>query len=331
MIEQEKGLLYLIKLNNTSFEQNPGRINLPKGHYVAEIREGSFSYKFGYSSDVEVLYRSKDGKKKIKFPNFGKFKTKENAENIYQGISVEFQHEGGEIEVYNPKPANQYFNKIVGECIVGIWDGRTFGSPFGCFEPQGYNPTSNNNILILRNGTSRPYQTMMEDNWNVTWQSDLSDFGKFNAIIVPPESYSFIYKIRDKDCLDSYIKSGGRVYLVGAALQYLSYYNSIPFKAPWYLDNNEYNVIATSAGDMLGSNFNEYIRFNTSLTIPALMGDGMVYLYSSDINIGNKWCAMKRIKHDKGKIVWSSFFLMDYDNTENWNNLVLDQISWLLE
>ncbi|MHA1372226.1 MAG: hypothetical protein ACTSRA_21205, partial [Promethearchaeota archaeon] len=59
-------------------------------------------------------------------------------------------------------------------------------------------------------------------------------------------------------------------------------------------------------------------------------GYQLAHLYSTDEKIDNL-CTMKRTEHDKGKVVWSSFFLMDYDNTENWNQLVLDQIDWLIK
>lgn len=333
MIEQEKGLLYLVRLNGTSFEQNPGKIKLPKGHYVAEIREGVFSYKFGHGADVEVTYKQ-GSKKRLKFPELGRFKTRETAEDIYQGMSIEFEHDGGAVEVYNPRPAKQYFGKILGECIVGVWDGKMFGSPKGQFEAQKYEPVGKDNILILTsNIESSPYKKQMSK-WNLTWQSDLKDYGKYNLIIIPPESYSFLHKMRDKNCLDPYIRSGGRIYIVGAAPQYLSYYNTLPFDLPWYLGNGKYNTVATAIKDMIIGKSRNYIKLNTSLTIPLVFSDDnnkLAHLHSSDEKIGKTWCAMKRMEHQNSKIVWSSFFVMDYDNTENWNNLVLDQIDWLMK
>lgn len=329
MIEQEKGLLYLVNLNDTSFEQNPGKIDLPKGRYVAEIRDGTFYYKMGYAADVEITY-THGSKKRLRFPEFGRFDTKETAENVYQGLSIEFEHDGGEIEVYNPRPAKQYFGKVLGECVVGIWDGQMFGSPVGCFEPPKYEPVGDNNILILTsNPELRPYQSIKG---NLTWQSDLKDANKYNVIVVPTEAYSFLHKMRDQNCLDSYLKSGGRVYLTGTAPQYLNYYNILPFDLPWYLGSGQFNMIAALAGDMVVGNDTNYVKLNKSLTIPLISGDGLAYLRSSDQRINDySWCAAKRIECEGGKVVWSSFFLMDYDNTEKWNKMVLDQIDWLIK
>lgn len=332
MIEQEKGLLYLINLNSTSFEQNPGKMNLPKGRYVAEIREGTFSYKMGHAADVEITYQH-GSKKRLRFPEFGRFETREVAENVYQGLSVEFEHDGGEVEVYNPRPAKQYFGRVLGECLVGIWDGRMFGSPDGNFESQEYKPVGNNNVLVLTNNPeSKPYQSIKG---NLTWQSDFKDAGKYNAIVIPPESYSFLHKMRDQNCLDSYLKSGGRAYLVGISPQYLSYYNVLPFDLPWYLGKGQFNMVAASVGDMIIGDGANYIKLSTSLTMPLILGDDgcqIAKLRSSDRTINDQsWCAIKRVECGEGKVVWSSFFLMDYDNTENWNKLILDQMDWLMK
>ena len=328
MIEQQKGLLYLVRLNNTSFLQNPGRMNLPAGKYVVEIREGAFSYKVGYAADVEVSYMREE-KKRVRLPELGRFKSKETAQNVYQGLAVEFEHDGGVVEVYNPRPANHYFGKILGECVVGVWDGKMFGSPSGVFEPAEYKPVGENNILILTSDTSiKSYNSI---DANLTWQSDLTDFGKYNLVVIPPESFSFLYKIRDKNCLDPYLRSGGRIYLVGAAPQYLSYFNTLPFELPWYMDGDQYNSIAAPAGDMIAGDSN-YIKLNSSLTVPMIKSKGgLAYLRTSDELIGKGWCAAKRFEHNKAKVVWSSFFLMDYEYTEKWNKLVLDQIEWLLK
>ena len=334
MIEQEKGLLYLVELNNSSFEQNPGKMHLPKGKYVVEIREGVFSYKFGHAADVEVTYQNDKGKKRLKFPDFGRFSTEDGAKDVYQGMSVEFEHDGGEVEIYNPRSAKQFFGKTEGGCTVGIWDGKMFGSPTGQFESQIYKPISTNNVLILANNPdSSPYKSQLPDNLNVTWQSDLTDLGKYNIVVLPPESYSFLYKIRDKNCIDDYVKSGGRIYITGSALQYLNYYNNLPSDIPSYIGNGQYNSVATLAGDMIVGD-NNYIKFSTSLTVPVISSDDdnqLAHLHSTDENIGKNLCTMKRIEHNKGKVVWSSFFLMNYENTQNWNKLVLDQIDWLLK
>jgi len=331
MIEQEKrGLLYTVNLNKSSFEQNPGRFNLPKGRYVVEIRDGTFNYQSGYSVDVEVKY-FKDGKKqKIKFPDLGIYKNRESALDIYLGMSIEFDHDGGDVEIYNPKPSRQWFGRMDGNCIVGVWDGKMFGSPFGVFEPQECKPEKD--ILILTNDPeSKPYQIIGD---NITWQSDLKDYGKYKTLIFTPESYSFLHKIRDNNCIEPYIKSGGNIYFSGFSPRYLSYYNVLPFECPRHISVGEFNSVATFIGDSIVSGGEDHIKFQTSLTVLALNNkeDCVANLQSFDSDIDDKWCVMSKKENDSGsKIVWSSFFIMEYDNTEKWNNLVLDQIGWLLK
>jgi hypothetical protein len=100
------------------------------------------------------------------------------------------------------------------------------------------------------------------------------------------------------------------------------------------MGNGQFNMVATSSGDMIVGDKSNLIKFNMSLTSPMVLSDDndkLAHLHSSDEKINKSWCAAKKTENGNGKVVWSSFFLMDYDNTEKWNNLVLDQIDWLLK
>lgn len=325
------GLLYKVKLNKTSFEQNPGRINLPAGKYVAEIREGIFNYN-GYGVDAEILYIQDNKKKKIKFMNLGRFDDESTARDVYQGMTIEFHHGGGEILVYNPKPANQCFGKLEGNVDIAIWDGSMFGSIGGNFEPQEYNPKGTKNVLMLVNDpVNKPYLAQIKA--NVRWQRDLTNLGDYNLLIVPPESFSFLYKIRDNDCLDTYIKSGGNVYFIGASLYYLNYLNDLPLDLPWYMGQGQYNSASVVAGDVIVDNNNDLLRFVTDVTIPIIKSDNCMCalrrkINNEMINIGG---VMKRIQLGSSKISWSSYFLLKHDYTYKWNDLVHKQIDWLLQ
>lgn len=329
MIEQESvGLLYLVNLNHTSFEQNPGRFSLPKGRYVAEVRDGVFDYKNGYSADVGVKYVNGGKKKILKFPDLGTYKDKESALNAYLGMSVQFDHDGGNVEIYNTKASKRWFGKMKGKCVIGVWDGKLFGSPSGVFEPQEC--THQKDMLILTNNPKlKPYKDIIDA--NIDWQSDLSNYGKYRILVLPPESYSFLYKIRDNNCLDTYVKSGGSIYLSGFSVKYLSYYNTLPFNSPWYLGDGKFNSVATSFGNTINIGGKNYIKFQSSLTIPVVQTQDAGIAYLKGSNIEEDWCAMKRKENGNGKIVWSSFFIMNHENTENWNKLVLKQIEWLLK
>mgnify|MGYP006277801357 CR=1 FL=1 len=333
--------LFLVKLNKTSFAQNPGKMALPCGRYVAEIRNGSFSYSgtnAGYSADAEISFMKGGNKHLIRFPELGRYPDMDSAQDIYQGLTIEFEHDGGWVEVYNPSPSSIYHNKCDGQCSVAIWNGDNFSTPaseHGFVDIEAYAPKGDKTrILILTsNPSNKPYSNII--NADMLWQPNLIGIGKFDALIVPPEGFSLLPMARDYECFEKYINSGGRVYLSGASPFYLSYLNMLPQQVPQYLGSEEYNTVSTVPGDIISHGDENLVRFGMSVTVPFLsINDGedqIAFLrQNSDGKTGNTWCAMKRRVVGKGKIVWSSYFVLNYDHTNKWNELVLQQIDWLI-
>ena len=323
--------LYLIRLNETSFANNPGKVILPKGCYIAEIRDGVFAYNMGYSADVEIMYNSNGHNKVIRLPEFGRFGSIEVAKNAYCGLTIEFCHDGGTVEVYNPKPAKFFIGKCSGECIVAIWNANDFGAPlsvdgFNNIEP--YTP-GNDKILIVSSNPYSNHYRMIGD--NVVLQPHLSGLSKFGCVIFPPESYPLLYMVRDNECIERYLDTGGRVYIVGSAIQYLSFYNILPIKLPKYVGDGEYNTVAVLPGDTLTVTEMNVIKFSTTVTVPMInvSDEEQIVMLKNDKLHG--WCAMKRKLIGNGKLVWSSYFISNYQHSERWNELVLKQINWLMQ
>jgi hypothetical protein len=307
---------YLVKLNNTSFYNNPGKINLPEGRYVAEVRDYVFKYPNGYSADVELSYSGG----KLRIQNFGRFDDPEYAINIYSGSIMEFQHKGGDVEVYNPNPNPG----CEGSCNVAIWDWDEFDFSEGQFELKYDKNNQYNRILVLTKKPGlMPYSSL---NYNLFWQDDLSSIEKYRCLIFAENSFSLIHKFRDQ--LENYIKSGGRVYFTGSAPLYLNGTHSVPQSLPIYFGKYIYNSSIVNPGSCIRNAHDvEVLRFGESVSIPVMDGVGTSYLDDGD---GLKLCTSMGNQYGDGKVIWSSYFILDYPSTERWNKLVSDQIGWLL-
>lgn len=332
--------LFLVTLNKTSFTQNPGRIALRCGRYVAEIRKGVFLYAadaMGYGVDVEIAYNKNGKRQTVRFPDFGRYPNADAAQGVYQGLTIEFEHDGGWVEVYNPNPSVLYHDKCTGHCDIAIWDGKDFAIPInkkGFEKIKGYSPGSERSILMLTsNPDGMPYKNQIEG--KLSWQPDLIGLEKHNALIISPEGLSLLPAVRDNECIQSYLNAGGRVYLAGASPYYLGFINFLPQPVPEYLGVEEYNTVGTVPGDLIVSGNQNLLRFSQSIAVPFLSANDkeeqIAWLRQNiDGEIKQSWCAMKRKTVGQGKIVWSSYFLLDYDNAEKWNDFILQQIDWLV-
>jgi len=328
------GCLYLIRLNKTSFAPNPGRMELPAGRYIAEVRDGLFHYQTGYAADVEVSHVVLGKRRTARLPDLGRFGKMEVAMNAYQGLAIEFTHEGGQVDVYNPRPSNQYYGKCEGEVVVAIWNAEEFGASLnenGFKGIEKRSPSSEVELLVIAaNPKLEPYKNDLS--YNLSWQSDLLNIGKYHAVIFPIESFQILHMVRDNKCIEEYIKMGGRVFLVGSSMQYLSYYNILPLKLPEYLGEGEFNTVAVSSGDALVSNDTELMSFSNTITIPMIKASGQATLKNT-----KEWCAIKRNEVGAGKVVWASYFMTNIMRqsdgvfSENWNKMIVDQIEWLIK
>jgi hypothetical protein len=326
--------LYLIKLNHTCFDINPGRIELPKGRYIAEIRDGTFGYKLGFAADIQVTYMSNGKKKHTKLPELGRFDNAESSRDAYQGLAIEFNHDGGAVEVYNPRLASTFHGQCTGTCDVAIWDANNFGAPVseeGFKDIEDFNADSNGVLIVTSNPKTKPYADKIGA--NLHWQSDLRNLSKYRVVVFPQESYQFLPMVRDNNCIDQYVKSGGRIYLIGAAPQYLTYEQAILKDLPSYLGDGKYSTVGILGGDHIVKDDGSYLlSFGTPVTVPMISTKtGQIARLRNTSGI-HDWCAATRNAPDKGgKIAWSSYFLMDYANSENWNRMVLAQIDWLTQ
>ena len=342
----ETGWQYLVTLNNTNFEQNPARIALRCGRYTAEVRSGLYYYdtdRSGYGLDVEICYKKENKKQTIKFPNFGRHGKESNARSVYHGLTIEFEHDGGWLEIYNHNPATLYNNKTKGGCSIAIWDANQFSIKsrqqknfrnLESYTPSKLGTPNKTTMLVLTDRPqSQPYKNLLRT--DLHWQSDLTNLSQYSVVIIPPESFSLLPIVRDNECLQQYLNSGGRIYLSGASPHYLSYANYFPHPIPEYIGSEQYITVGISAGNMIKAD-RQVLNYDTPVTIPFLTIDEneeqLAYLQQTVDGIAkNTYCAMKRKVVGKGRLVWSSYFILDYQFVDRWNELVMQQLNWLME
>jgi len=70
---------------------------LPKGEYVIDIIDCCFRSGEQYTGHVEIEYQDVNGKAVKRFPNLGAYTDQDVAKSNYRGLTIEINHQGGEI------------------------------------------------------------------------------------------------------------------------------------------------------------------------------------------------------------------------------------------
>jgi hypothetical protein len=70
---------------------------LPKGEYVVDITDCCFRSGDQYTGHIEIEYQSNNGKATKRFPNLGAFTEQDVARSNYRGLTIEIDHQGGEV------------------------------------------------------------------------------------------------------------------------------------------------------------------------------------------------------------------------------------------
>lgn len=81
---------------------NAQRIQLPRGRYTAVVIEGSAMINGEYRSNIKIGFVEGNDRPFVSILNKGSFKDPMSARAAYEGLSVSFEHDGGEVRVFLP-------------------------------------------------------------------------------------------------------------------------------------------------------------------------------------------------------------------------------------
>lgn len=85
-----------------SASSNPAKLELPAGEYVAIIKESTASIAGHHRGNVKINYTQGNEHKSVEFLDKGSFNALADAQAAYEGLSVEFKHDGGYAYFYLP-------------------------------------------------------------------------------------------------------------------------------------------------------------------------------------------------------------------------------------
>jgi len=77
-------------------------VELPAGRYVATIIDGNASVNGKYRSNVKIRYINEGEKKIVQFIDKGSYDSASAAKSAYDGLTVAFDHDGGNILMFLP-------------------------------------------------------------------------------------------------------------------------------------------------------------------------------------------------------------------------------------
>lgn len=77
-------------------------IGLPRGEYVATIKQATAQVNNVHRSNVKIRYASNGERRTTQFLDKGAFSSMMEAQSAYEGLSVSFRHDGGNVEVFLP-------------------------------------------------------------------------------------------------------------------------------------------------------------------------------------------------------------------------------------
>jgi hypothetical protein len=89
-------------LLNVATVKTAASLELPKGRYAASIRDMNARIGGKYGVTVKIQYTENGAKKAVQFLDKGRFDSLTDAKNAYEGLSLAFNHDGGDIHVYFP-------------------------------------------------------------------------------------------------------------------------------------------------------------------------------------------------------------------------------------
>lgn len=87
---------------NTASVKNAQRIVLPNGRYLAIITEMNIQIAKRYGSMIRVQHLENGVKKVVSFLDKGRYDNKYDAQEAYEGLTLAFNHDGGEVAMYLP-------------------------------------------------------------------------------------------------------------------------------------------------------------------------------------------------------------------------------------
>jgi hypothetical protein len=76
---------------------NPAVVNLGKGKYVATLRNFGVQINGRHFADIALGYTEDGEKRQVRFLNKGKFDSLLPAKSAYEGLTLVFNHDGGEV------------------------------------------------------------------------------------------------------------------------------------------------------------------------------------------------------------------------------------------
>jgi len=100
-----QSLLKLIEIDpllNVATTKTAAKIDLPKGRYAATIKSMDTRVSGKYGATIRIQYTSNGSKKTAQFLDKGRFDSSTDAKNAHEGLSLAFDHDGGDISVYFP-------------------------------------------------------------------------------------------------------------------------------------------------------------------------------------------------------------------------------------
>lgn len=89
-------------LLNVATIRTAASIELPRGRYAATIRNMDTRVGGKYGVTIRIQHTDNGGKKVAQFLDKGRFDSLTDAKSAYEGLSLAFNHDGGEIYIYFP-------------------------------------------------------------------------------------------------------------------------------------------------------------------------------------------------------------------------------------
>lgn len=81
---------------------NAKQFELPQGEYIATIKNATAQINNMHRSNVKIRYISDGERKTIQFLDKGSFSSAMDAQSAYEGLTLSFKHDGGQVEAYLP-------------------------------------------------------------------------------------------------------------------------------------------------------------------------------------------------------------------------------------
>ncbi len=100
------------------------KLELPAGRYIAYIKSALSSINGHHRSNIRISYIDGDERKTVEFIDKGSFAELDDARSAYEGLSVEFEHDGGYIDLYlpslMPKNASGYTSVMIARNVEPV-------------------------------------------------------------------------------------------------------------------------------------------------------------------------------------------------------------------